>query len=145
MKNCPRHTAFLIDRTIKSVQVQHCPSCSGMWLSAALVEKALGKVFKPSGIAGAGYAHLPACPDDGAPLLAVHHHDVEIDVCTDCGGVWLDKNELERILRARRGDAVADAVADIASDPESAIDITDLAGDAINAVFEFVGEALSGL
>ncbi|MFN7139600.1 MAG: zf-TFIIB domain-containing protein, partial [Limisphaerales bacterium] len=34
-------------------------------------------------------------------MVAIHHRGVEIDLCTGCGGVWLDRGELERILKAR--------------------------------------------
>ncbi len=38
----------------------------------------------------------PYCQHD--PLNTIHHNDVEIDVCPNCGGVWLDRGELEALL-----------------------------------------------
>jgi hypothetical protein len=37
------------------------------------------------------------CPKCGAPLVALQFRNVEIDKCSNCGGVWLDTGELEAI------------------------------------------------
>ena len=31
-------------------------------------------------------------------MITLELHDVEIDYCTDCGGIWLDAGELELLL-----------------------------------------------
>ena len=31
-------------------------------------------------------------------MITLELEDVEIDYCTDCGGIWLDAGELERLL-----------------------------------------------
>ena len=38
------------------------------------------------------------CPVDGAELIVTERSDVEIDVCPECRGVWLDRGELEKIV-----------------------------------------------
>lgn len=51
----------------------------------------------------AGSAGL-TCPRDGAPMTEREHHHVKIDVCSQCGGVWLDGGELEQLEHVdRRG------------------------------------------
>ncbi len=35
------------------------------------------------------------CPRDGSALVARETHHVVIDECPACGGMWLDKGELE--------------------------------------------------
>lgn len=40
-------------------------------------------------------AHYNKCPRCGADLKEHDHHGVRIDRCDDCGGIWLDKGELE--------------------------------------------------
>jgi len=42
------------------------------------------------------------CPKDGAEMDHVVRHGVEIDHCPQCGGVWLDRGELEKVLEAVR-------------------------------------------
>jgi len=38
------------------------------------------------------------CPVCDAPLRAIQKHGVEIDICPECKGVWLDRGELEKII-----------------------------------------------
>jgi len=40
------------------------------------------------------------CPRCGVPLNEAQRAGIQIDTCTSCGGVWLDRGELAR-LRAR--------------------------------------------
>ena len=47
---------------------------------------------------------MMTCPNCSAPLVIVDRHDVEIDYCPDCRGVWLDRGELDKII-ARSGSA----------------------------------------
>lgn len=42
------------------------------------------------------------CPRDGASLVEVNKSGVQIDVCPECKGVWLDRGELEKILQITR-------------------------------------------
>ena len=39
------------------------------------------------------------CPVDSATLLMSERQGVEIDYCPDCRGVWLDRGELDKLLR----------------------------------------------
>lgn len=41
-----------------------------------------------------------SCPRDGAILTLVKEGSVMIDVCPTCNGIWLDKGELEALLKA---------------------------------------------
>ena len=40
---------------------------------------------------------LGLCPRCGIALAKAHHHQVAVDRCTKCGGIWLDQGELEAI------------------------------------------------
>jgi uncharacterized protein len=42
------------------------------------------------------------CPTDGASLVEIDRSGVMIDVCPECKGVWLDRGELEKIVRVTR-------------------------------------------
>ena len=37
------------------------------------------------------------CPACKEPLIVLELNEVEIDNCVSCGGIWLDKGELERL------------------------------------------------
>ena len=44
------------------------------------------------------------CPRCGAKLVERAHHDITVDECPSCGGLWLDKGEFEHIAgREREG------------------------------------------
>ena len=43
-------------------------------------------------------AQLGLCPKCGQSLSARNVDDVDIDECAACGGIWLDKGELEQIV-----------------------------------------------
>jgi len=48
---------------------------------------------------------LLICPNCKTGMKAITRYDVEIDVCPDCQGVWLDRGELDQLLTAvRSGD-----------------------------------------
>ena len=42
-------------------------------------------------------SHYNKCPKCGCDLHEREHHAVKIDECNECGGMWLDKGELEMI------------------------------------------------
>jgi uncharacterized protein len=42
------------------------------------------------------------CPQDGSEMDHVSRHGVEIDHCPVCGGVWLDRGELDHLIEAVR-------------------------------------------
>ena len=42
-------------------------------------------------------AHFNKCPKCGSELVEREHSHVKVDECAECGGMWLDKGELEII------------------------------------------------
>ena len=52
--------------------------------------------------AEAAEAARPVCPRGHGKLTQVTFESVEIDRCEECGGIWLDKGELES-LRQKEG------------------------------------------
>ena len=47
-------------------------------------------------------AHFNKCPKCGCDLTEREHHHVKVDECRECGGMWLDKGELEMIEEVDR-------------------------------------------
>ena len=47
-------------------------------------------------------ANLNKCPKCGAELTERALHQVKVDICPDCGGMWLDAGELDLIRDSRR-------------------------------------------
>lgn len=46
------------------------------------------------------------CPKDNAALIPESRFTIEVDVCPKCHGVWLDRDELNKILTVARGGRV---------------------------------------
>ena len=146
MPQCPRDHHILEVRPALLLASSRCPQCAGLWLPATTVNGRIGWVARPHPVSVHGLP--PRCPEDRAPLLAVFHHGVEVDLCSSCGGVWLDHGELEQILRERRIElksAVQDLGQEAAANPQAIIDLADLGSDALSAVLDFIADALSGL
>lgn len=153
MHLCPRDFHDLKVRRIKGLTVSSCDRCEGLWLPSAVVATAVGHLpnVHPGNAKSTGAALQ--CPADGTTLLAIHHRGVEIDVCPHCSGVWLDKGELDMILRVRPVSPVSTASDSNRADIPGAIldasvDIAfhnlDSVGDILGNVLSFIAEALSG-
>jgi len=52
------------------------------------------------------------CPRDGSDLEAHKFHNVHMDICPKCRGLWLDVGELEMILHLPRAELLR-AVGDV--------------------------------
>jgi len=48
------------------------------------------------------------CPRDGGEMVTVTIENVQVDRCTQCGGMWLDAGELEQLTHRDAGDGFFD-------------------------------------
>jgi ribosomal protein L37AE/L43A len=55
-------------------------------------------------------AHQNKCPRCGSDLTETHLEMVKIDECSECGGIWLDKGELEQLRRVNSARGVSGGV-----------------------------------
>ena len=46
--------------------------------------------------------HYMKCPKDGYDLTSSTYHNVQIETCSHCGGMWLDAGELEAVSHEER-------------------------------------------
>jgi Zn-finger nucleic acid-binding protein len=146
-----------------------CPECSGLFLGSEEVGSAVGGAARGA-LTAERIATLPpgglACPRDGKDMRALVHNEVEIDLCPECGSLWLDAGEIEKIgaRKPRKGARKAAAAAAVAAaggaaafaaaDPgvrssllgNLASGAGELAVDGVVEVaIEFAGEALGAL
>jgi Zn-finger nucleic acid-binding protein len=110
--HCPRSTSIpLVQLRIGGISTDVCEDCGGLWLDRL----ELARFENPASALGdALVAHLsqfpPALVDHSVRLCCPLHRDtvmlrrkfsasvpVEIDECPQCGGIWLDSDELARI------------------------------------------------
>jgi Zn-finger nucleic acid-binding protein len=114
---CPADGNLMTRLAMKTVSIDHCAKCGGIWLDARelsavmAVGGATGVDQGPVGRTDKGFAPGGRnCPRDKAALRKATDPDqphVELDLCGECGGVFLDAGELsdlsELTLRERIG------------------------------------------
>lgn len=107
---CPKCGKYLDEISVNHCKVDRCSVCGGIWfdkdeLSAVKDERDKNlswldfdlwkdeNKLKPSGT-------FIDCPRDGSPLFKIKYgpSGVMVDVCLECRGVWLDKDELDKIV-----------------------------------------------
>lgn len=105
---CPRcdiHEQDLELVMVGEVEVDQCKSCLGIWFDPNEVPELVSKddlgELKLTGKAMGVRTVLPlTCPRDGTTMEKVNDirvADVQLDICPECGGRWLDGGELERL------------------------------------------------
>ncbi|UCC94185.1 MAG: zf-TFIIB domain-containing protein [Thermoplasmata archaeon] len=81
----------------KAVMVDACPNCNGIWLDKGELRKIIGDRKLADYLTkdiGTKTESPLVCPRCGGLMDYQHAEDVEVDVCLDCRGVWLDAGEL---------------------------------------------------
>lgn len=111
--NCPRCKDALRTETVSDagflIEVDNCKNCGGTWFDESELQR-IENITEPTiwetRNIPSMYDQLEAlyCPkcEGGQSILmkkAEHHRDdkVIMDYCENCGGIWLDKGELEAI------------------------------------------------
>lgn len=99
---CPDDGHLLQADESTSVPFASCRHCDGLWFTREALDKG-GKPRLPpaSEPPPANVSTRPnrACPQCSVKLNAETVHDVVIDVCPVCGGVWLDPGEYQAARR----------------------------------------------
>ncbi len=101
---CPSQAMRL--ENIGGVSVHFCEKCGGVWLNKgelnALVHPAEGDLEFCSidHFAEDRYSDIacPLCPESKmVKVNFIHYSDIVMDYCPKCGGIWLDRGELDAI------------------------------------------------
>ena len=114
--DCPRCAVSLKLTTLQNVRFHECGSCAGLWLNVSVFEQ-ICKDRETQSVATKGlrtsrratkfeipaneqvkYIPCPVCKNLMNRQNFAHISGVVIDTCRDCG-VWLDNQELNRIVR----------------------------------------------
>ena len=107
---CPVCNSPLTATTLREVEIDKCDSCGGRWLDAGELQQFVDepttpqKSSTPGAIPDSDRARQLTCPRcPSASLVPTEFKASEsatkivIDTCSKCGGIWLDRGELERI------------------------------------------------
>lgn len=113
---CPRCSAVLISSKYDGQIVEVCPKCKGEWLHAGELQKLVehhDEIFTEKEIASLAPVDkqiFTAEKDDHDELNCPVCEDVRMEhfnygdtsgiilhKCTECGGIWMDKDQLEKV------------------------------------------------
>ena len=113
---CPRCSSVLTETEYDGVEIEVCSGCQGEWLFAGELQKIVehhDEVFTPEEIASLDAVdkeiftaekddhdelNCPAC--EKVQMEHFNYGDtsgVILHKCTECDGIWMDKNELKKI------------------------------------------------
>lgn len=103
--HCPKcKTTVLKEQSLsQGTRIDVCPGCRGGWFDsrelAKVLSVAIGKLEPPSDAP----ITSRVCPKCLIPLknLPYPETQIEVDVCDECHGIWLDKGEFRGLNIAR--------------------------------------------
>jgi len=125
---CPKCDENLEEIKINGVKVDRCGNCGGLWFdrdelrivrdhrdeNLSWLEFDLWKDKNKLAVSGKSID----CPRDGKPLFKIKYGktNVLVDVCLDCRGVWLDKDELDKIISALKAKISSETIPEYLND-----------------------------
>ncbi len=107
---CPRCAARLSARSYAELEVEECDQCGGLFLTPAMVDRAVKSRDRPAGLRWAlpqperlveravQYVHCPVCTKLMNRRAFGRISGVVVDVCRS-HGVWFDAGELTEVIR----------------------------------------------
>jgi Zn-finger nucleic acid-binding protein len=103
---CPKCDARLLLSRFKSVEVDYCDNCRGVWLDAGELEQLAGGPLPDfqheTGTVPPGKKHL--CPRCDARLEEITAPgNLKLDKCPRGHGLWFDADELQQLLATAHG------------------------------------------
>ncbi len=113
---CPYHKSEL-EKSVyeEEVEIDSCPTCKGIWLDPGELEQIqrstendysslLGKSKNSAAMEYNRKRQLEEapinCPGCATPMSKKEHglhSKIVVDLCPKCGGIWLDKGELQAL------------------------------------------------
>lgn len=101
---CPRCSVDLAPEKYKGIEVDRCPQCQGMWLDYGELDQLEDTVLDKDEVKGTmiwdvAQGELP-CPKCREPMQHFNYraYDLELDLCEQGHGTWLDAGEERRVL-----------------------------------------------
>ena len=106
MLHCPRDAHALIQYADENGSLWRCDICSGAFIQSSAISKpaAEHRVAHRS-----QWDRGIKCPADATRMRGFLRHGVTMDICALCHGVWLDGDEIEKVVGHRLpGDSTFD-------------------------------------
>lgn len=101
---CPIDASELQTTRLHKMDVDQCPQCEGMWLDYQELDQLEDREFKmdldKGSLVFSAHASEYRCPNCGSTLTRFKYrlHDLELDLCPQLHGFWLDRGEEKRVL-----------------------------------------------
>ncbi|NBV25199.1 MAG: hypothetical protein EBS05_25190 [Proteobacteria bacterium] len=138
--NCPQDRTPLIAHRRDGVEAYRCIQCQGVWLSRSALET-LAKNSAPTPgteppLPSTGFVHrnLP-CPVCAASQLQTRFQgQIQISRCRECGGIWLPKSEVSKLVTARKASSLMGAQPSSPTSRPGAGASADLAGGLVETM-----------
>ncbi len=125
---CPKCERELKRIIISGVKVDHCKNCGGLWF-----DKNELKIVRDHRDENLSWLEFDLwedknklitsgksvdCPRDGKPLFKIKYGktNVLVDICLDCRGIWLDKDELDKIISALKAKINSETIPEYLND-----------------------------
>jgi len=105
--HCPR----CVDSSLSSRKIQRrditvdvCLRCKGVWFDAEELNRLTPVASRDLRVPGDAKTSGRTCPRCRVPLGAFNYPQtyVEIDMCSECLGLWLERGELKEIQAVRK-------------------------------------------
>lgn len=107
--NCPKCLAELGPMVLDNVRLEFCVGCRGLWFDdeeSAFMAELTNDFPNPQSARAEGKPTRYACPHCKRRLEEVRFsppHQVMLDRCLSCHGVWLDRGELKKVEETASG------------------------------------------
>lgn len=125
---CPKCSENLEEIKINSVKIDHCKSCGGLWFDRD--ELRIVRDHRDKNLSWLDFdlwkdrnklttsGKSVDCPRDGKPLFKIKYDGtgVMVDVCLNCRGIWLDKDELDKIISALKAKISSETIPEYLND-----------------------------
>lgn len=127
--NCPVCRTELEPFDCYGTRIHECPTCKGEWFDGEKLRGAIRKAdddlrwFDFALFEETSRPHPEAAPSRSCPRcssamirLQYEHSQVLIDKCEGCGGVWLDRDELQALVTYLEQIVVSETASDYAKE-----------------------------
>ena len=113
--NCPLCQDPLVSKPYENITTLACPRGEGMWLTPQELDRLEDSVFERDEVKGSlALTFRPSerlCPQCGQGLKKFNYrfYDLELELCEQGHGFWLDQGEEIRVLECMKDDVMREA------------------------------------
>ncbi|MEN6626284.1 MAG: zf-TFIIB domain-containing protein [Candidatus Sumerlaeia bacterium] len=100
---CPVDHEPLVLCELEGIEVDYCPRCGGIWLDRGeldlIATRAGAEPYEPEIVAASCEKSSRRCPRCTQTMQTLAKSNIQIERCRRGHGYWLDRGELEKLVR----------------------------------------------